>query len=83
MQVIRAVLDFGGSVRRQNDLFGGTAIAMTKRFIKGLKGVENIYTQHEPYITELIDSLSKGRLSDTAYPYILPPLTLVLCVQYF
>ncbi|CAG9534127.1 unnamed protein product [Cercopithifilaria johnstoni] len=74
IKVIRAVLDFGGSARRQNDLFGGTAIAMTKRFIKGLKGVENIYTQHEPYITELIDSLSKGRLSDTAYPYILPPL---------
>uniref|UniRef100_A0A1I7W251 Vacuolar protein sorting-associated protein 45 n=1 Tax=Loa loa TaxID=7209 RepID=A0A1I7W251_LOALO len=74
IKVIRAVLDFGGSARRQNDLFGGTAIAMTKRFIKGLKGVENIYTQHEPYITELIDSLSKGRLSDTAYPYVLPPL---------
>nr|CDP94323.1 BMA-VPS-45, isoform b [Brugia malayi] len=72
---VSTVLDFGGSARRQNDLFGGTAIAMTKRFIKGLKGVENVYTRHEPYITELIDSLSRSRLSDTAYPYVLPPLS--------
>uniref|UniRef100_A0AAF5Q6G0 Uncharacterized protein n=1 Tax=Wuchereria bancrofti TaxID=6293 RepID=A0AAF5Q6G0_WUCBA len=54
--IIRAVLDFGGSARWQNDLFDGIAI--------------------HPYITELIDSLSKNRLSDTAYPYILPPLSL-------
>lgn len=83
IQVVRAVLDFGGSVQRQNDLFGGTAIALTKRFIKGLKGIENIYTQHKPYISELIDLLSKDRLSDAAYPYILPSLPLVLSVEYF
>uniref|UniRef100_A0A1I8ETP6 Uncharacterized protein n=1 Tax=Wuchereria bancrofti TaxID=6293 RepID=A0A1I8ETP6_WUCBA len=29
--IIRAVLDFGGSARWQNDLFDGIAIAMTKR----------------------------------------------------
>jgi len=27
-----------------------------------LKGVENIYTQHEPYITQLIESVSRGKL---------------------
>ncbi|VDN00717.1 unnamed protein product [Thelazia callipaeda] len=75
IKVVKAIVDFGGSACRQNDLFGGTAIAMTKRFIKGLKGVENIYTQHEPYITELIDSLLKGRLSDSTYPYTLPLIT--------
>lgn len=73
---MRAVLDFAGSTRRQNDLFGGTALEMTKRFIKGLKGVENIYTQHEPYITQLIDSVSKNRLSEVAYPYVLQPTKL-------
>jgi len=29
--------------------------------IKGLKGVENIYTQHSPLIREIIEDLSKGK----------------------
>uniref|UniRef100_A0A0M3K873 Vacuolar protein sorting-associated protein 45 n=1 Tax=Anisakis simplex TaxID=6269 RepID=A0A0M3K873_ANISI len=70
ISAVRAVLDFAGASRRQNDLFGGSAMAMTKRIIKGLKGVENIYTQHEPYLCQLIDSIAKGRLSETAYPHV-------------
>ncbi|VDM41059.1 unnamed protein product [Toxocara canis] len=73
VNAIKAVLDFAGSSRRQNDLFGGSAMAMTKRFIKGLKGVENIYTQHEPYLCQLLDSIVKGRLPENAYPHIAPP----------
>ncbi|MFH4977828.1 hypothetical protein AB6A40_004537 [Gnathostoma spinigerum] len=72
--IVKAVLDFGGAARRQNDLFGGSAMAMTKRFIKGLKGVENIYTQHEPYITELLDAIIKNRLSEQQYPFLTPSM---------
>uniref|UniRef100_F1KXX8 Vacuolar protein sorting-associated protein 45 n=1 Tax=Ascaris suum TaxID=6253 RepID=F1KXX8_ASCSU len=73
IDAVKAVLDFAGSSRRQNDLFAGSAMAMTKRFIKGLKGVENIYTQHEPFICQLLDSVMKGRLSETAYPHVSAP----------
>ena len=31
-----------------------TAVAMTKKYFKGLQGVENIYTQHKPYLIELV-----------------------------
>ncbi|VDD91413.1 unnamed protein product [Enterobius vermicularis] len=72
ISAVNKVLEYAGSARRQNNLFGGSAMAMTKRFIKGLKGVENIYTQHEPYICQLIDALSKGRLSEPAYPHVTP-----------
>lgn len=72
INAVKKVLDYAGYARRQNNLFGGSAMAMTKRFIKGLKGVENIYTQHEPYVSQLIDSISKGRLSETSYPHVLP-----------
>jgi len=36
--------------------------------IKGLKGVENIYTQHSPLIREIIEDLSKGKLKEVLYP---------------
>ncbi len=66
---IRTLLDYGGMKRRQNDLFGNqSAMGMTKRFIKGLKGVENVFTQHEPYVSQLIDHAAKGKLSDTNFP---------------
>uniref|UniRef100_A0A0N5AKF2 Vacuolar protein sorting-associated protein 45 n=1 Tax=Syphacia muris TaxID=451379 RepID=A0A0N5AKF2_9BILA len=72
INAVKKVLEYAGSVRRQNNLFSGSAMTMTKRFIKGLKGVENIYTQHEPYICQLIDAVSKGRLSETTYPHVSP-----------
>lgn len=34
------------------------------------QGVENIYTQHTPLISETLDSLVKGKLKDTQFPYI-------------
>ncbi len=34
-----------------------------------LQGVENVYTRHKPYLVELLDSLIKGRLKETQYPY--------------
>ncbi|RWS00942.1 vacuolar protein sorting 45-like protein [Dinothrombium tinctorium] len=38
--------------------------------IKGLKGVENIYTQHTPVIKDIIEELAKGRLKASHYPYL-------------
>lgn len=65
---VRLAVDYAGAKRRQADIFGNrSAIAMTKRFIKGLKGVENIYTQHEPYITQLIEQVSRGRLPEAQF----------------
>ena len=34
-----------------------------------MQGVDNIYTQHEPYITAvLLDQLIKGKLRDSQWP---------------
>ncbi|KAH7695567.1 vacuolar protein sorting-associated protein 45 [Aphelenchoides avenae] len=69
VSAIRVLLDYAGVRRRQNDLFGNqSAMEMTKRFIKGLKGVENVFTQHEPFITQLIDQAGRGRLPDALFP---------------
>ncbi|KJH52431.1 Sec1 family protein [Dictyocaulus viviparus] len=69
--IVRALLRYAGSARRNNDLFGeGSTMEMTKRFIKGLKGVENIYTQHQPYIKNLIENVIRGKLSEQQYPFV-------------
>ena len=44
-------------------------IAITKKFFKGLKGVENVYTQHVPLLKDILDELFKGRLSESEFPY--------------
>ncbi|RCN31049.1 Sec1 family protein [Ancylostoma caninum] len=74
--VVRALLRYGGSARRKSDLFGeGSTMEMTKRFIKGLKGVENIYTQHEPYIKTIMENVARGKLSEQQYPYVTGDIT--------
>lgn len=68
-QTVSTLLKYGGLSRRPADLFGGeSTIDITKRFIKGLKGVENIYTQHSPYLKNMIESCQRGRLDN--YPLL-------------
>lgn len=68
VNTVPLLLNYAGVRKRQFDLFGNrSAIGMTKRFIKGLKGVENVYTQHEPYVTQLIDQVSRGRLPESVF----------------
>lgn len=32
--------------------------------------IDNIYTQHTPLVKELVEQLIKGKLKETAYPFI-------------
>jgi len=40
------------------------------RFNRGLKGVENVYTQHSPRLELTLQDLIKGRLKDSLYPFV-------------
>ncbi|OWF48430.1 vacuolar protein sorting-associated protein 45-like [Mizuhopecten yessoensis] len=69
--MVHAVLQYGGRKARGSDLFGNQdPVAITKRFLKGLKGVENVYTQHKPLMYSILDQLIKGKLKEGAYPYL-------------
>ncbi|KAF5004357.1 hypothetical protein FDECE_9131 [Fusarium decemcellulare] len=37
---------------------------------KGLKGVENVYTQHSPLLETTLQNLIKGRLKEQQYPFV-------------
>ncbi|NWR95237.1 VPS45 protein, partial [Furnarius figulus] len=72
-QLVSAVVEYGGKRVRGSDLFGPKdAVAITKQFLKGLKGIENVYTQHQPLLQETLDQLIKGKLKDSQYPYLGP-----------
>ena len=48
-------MNYSGGAVRGGQLFGEqTAVAMTKKLFKGLQGVENVYTQHKPYILDVL-----------------------------
>lgn len=34
------------------------------------KGVENVYTQHTPHLSQTLELLLKGRLRETSYPFV-------------
>ncbi|CDS02676.1 hypothetical protein LRAMOSA00081 [Lichtheimia ramosa] len=69
--LIPAILMYAGYQQRQDDLFSNqTFLSRGKSALKGLKGVENVYTQHTPLIGETLDLLIKARLRDTTYPYL-------------
>ncbi len=35
---------------------------------QGLKGVENVYTQHQPLLKQILEDLAKGRLKNHQVP---------------
>lgn len=67
------MLNFAGADQRQDDLFmNENFFSRGKSAMKGLKGVDNVYTQHSPHLAQTIELLLKGRLRDTSYPYLDP-----------
>uniref|UniRef100_A0A4W5R984 Vacuolar protein sorting-associated protein 45 n=1 Tax=Hucho hucho TaxID=62062 RepID=A0A4W5R984_9TELE len=72
-RMVTSMVEYGGKSVRGSDLINPQdAVAITKQFFKGLKGVENVYTQHVPLLQETLDQLIKGRLKDSQFPYLGP-----------
>lgn len=53
------------------DLFQpGSFFGGARDRLKGLKGVENVYTQHSPRLEATLQDMIKGRLSQQLYPFV-------------
>ncbi|KAE8269411.1 hypothetical protein A4X09_0g2929 [Tilletia walkeri] len=64
-------LNLAGAEQRQDDLFGqDNFFSRGKSALKGLKGVENVYTQHNPHLAQTVEMLMKGRLKESSYPWV-------------
>ncbi|KAJ1970414.1 vacuolar protein sorting-associated protein 45 [Dimargaris xerosporica] len=71
VQVVPQLLQYAGNNQRQGDIFQNRDIfSRGRHVIRGLQGVENVYTRHTPHLAETLDALVKGRLREQDYPYI-------------
>ena len=54
-----------------SDMFESASIFSGARDrLKGLKGVENVYTQHSPRLEVTLQNLVKGKLKEQQYPFV-------------
>ncbi|RUS23094.1 Sec1-like protein [Endogone sp. FLAS-F59071] len=69
--LIPNMIHYAGTDQRQDDLFSNqTLLSRGKSAFKGLKGVENVYTQHTPHLAETLEALVKGKIKETSYPFV-------------
>ncbi|KAK1275537.1 hypothetical protein QJS04_geneDACA023269 [Acorus gramineus] len=70
-QLVQFLLKQAGVDKRTGDLFGNRDLLnIARNMARGLKGVENVYTQHQPLLFQTMESITKGRLRDLDYPFV-------------
>jgi len=57
----------GGGI---TDIFESSGIFSGAKALRGLKGVDNVYTMHSPALEATLQSLIKGRLREAQYPFV-------------
>ncbi|TRM64040.1 Sec1-like protein [Schizophyllum amplum] len=73
-RLVYVFLNIAGTDQRQDDLFSTESLlAKGRSALKGLKGVENVYTQHRPHLSTTMENLLRGRLREASYPFIESP----------
>lgn len=72
MRLVTLMMEHYGSAMRSGDLFSNKSwLAVQKKNLqRSVKGVQNVYTQHTPYLGQILEKLSKGVLAETLYPYL-------------
>ncbi|KAK4747650.1 hypothetical protein SAY87_014236 [Trapa incisa] len=69
--LVQFLLKQAGMDKRTGDLFGNRDLLnIARNMARGLKGVENVYTQHQPLLFQTMESIIKGRLRDVDYPFV-------------
>lgn len=69
--LVQFLLKQAGVDKRTGDLYGNRDFMnIARNMARGLKGVENVYTQHQPLLFQTMESIIKGRLRDVDYPFV-------------
>eukprot|EP00227_Mantoniella_beaufortii_P017677 CAMPEP_0197586184 /NCGR_PEP_ID=MMETSP1326-20131121/8240_1 /TAXON_ID=1155430 /ORGANISM="Genus nov. species nov., Strain RCC2288" /LENGTH=572 /DNA_ID=CAMNT_0043150777 /DNA_START=220 /DNA_END=1938 /DNA_ORIENTATION=- len=71
LTLVKEIVRWAGQERRTGDLFGNhTFFARASKMVGGLKGADNVYTQHQPLLVQTLENLSKGKMKETDYPFV-------------
>ncbi|KAJ8531233.1 hypothetical protein K7X08_026667 [Anisodus acutangulus] len=69
--LVQFLLKQAGVDKRTGDLYGNRGLLnIARNMARGLKGVENVYTQHQPLLFQTMENITRGRLRDVDYPYV-------------
>ncbi|KAH8515727.1 hypothetical protein H0E87_004245 [Populus deltoides] len=69
--LVQFLLKQAGVNKRTGDLYGDRDLLnIARNMARGLKGVENVYIQHQPLLFQTMESIIKGRLRDVDYPFV-------------
>ncbi|KAH9980329.1 Sec1-like protein [Lactifluus volemus] len=70
-RLVYVILNIAGADHRQDDLYSTESLlALGRSALKGLKGVENVYMQHTPHLSETLENLFKGKLKESSHPFL-------------
>ncbi|KAI0304470.1 Sec1 family-domain-containing protein [Multifurca ochricompacta] len=70
-RLVYAILNVAGVDHRQDDLYSTESLlALGRSALKGLKGVENVYMQHTPHLSETLENLFKGKLKESSHAFL-------------
>lgn len=75
--LVKTLLMFGGTGRRHGDLFGGKNLLtkFVRQTVRDMKGVENVFTEHQCLLDKTLEALCGGRLKEADFPYLGKPAT--------
>lgn len=70
IQTIRMVLEYGAI--KSPDLFREktNSLGLPSNLFKSIKGIENIYTQHQPLVAALVDQVNQMKLKEVSFPSV-------------
>lgn len=70
IHLITAVKEYAGAAKRSSDVFSNRSFfAMASNTVRrGIGGVDNVYTQHEPLLVYTLDDLFRRKLKTSEYP---------------
>ncbi|XP_003382629.1 PREDICTED: vacuolar protein sorting-associated protein 45-like [Amphimedon queenslandica] len=74
LDLVDAIMESYREEKRTSKLFESSNPLTMKKFLRGLKGVENVYTRHKPYLVDVLENLMKGKLRESQYPFMGDPL---------
>jgi vacuolar protein sorting-associated protein 45 len=67
--LLDAILEYAGESKRTPGLFAGQGIfAKISNTFSNVEGVQNVYTQHQPLLSQTLANAASGKIKDSQYP---------------
>jgi len=69
--LVNNLIKYAGVDKRSGDVFSNKNLlkSFKKSIARGIKGVENLYTEHKPMLKETLDLLLTNKLKEIDYPF--------------